>query len=294
VYSFNHNKTIFLINPKAGIIPDSILIQYLKKFSSEFDYAAFATIGEFRDFMKANINNYDVFIAVGGDGTVNCLASEMIGSGKIMGVLPVGSGNGFAREMGFKPLVKWLTKDIRKKEFFDIDVIYINDHPCVNVSGIGIDSLVAHEFSNLNHRGIINYGVAATRVVGKLKPFKVSIDFGTNKISGEYYMVSVANTRQFGNNAYLAPMADPSDGKYNLVLLKPFPKYMLPVFVFRMMTKTLRESKYLKYHELDSCLTINSDEKRIHIDGDPEVAEGTISISIRKNALRVLKSSFKK
>ena len=294
MHSFNNNKTIFLINPKAGIIPDSILINYLKKFSSEFDYAAFQTIEEFKDFMKSSINNYDVFIAVGGDGTVNGLATELIGTGKIMGVFPIGSGNGFAREMGFLPLVKNLVKDIRKKEFFDIDVIYVNDHPCVNVFGIGIDSLVAHEFNSLNHRGILNYGVAAFKVVRKLKPFSVSISYGNEKFTDEYYMVSVANTRQFGNNAYLAPMAKPDDGKYNLVLLKAFPKYILPVFVFRMMTKTLIESKYLKYQELDVPLIINSNEHRIHIDGDPDICENDIAISIQKSSLRVLRSSFKK
>jgi diacylglycerol kinase (ATP) len=294
VHSFNNNRTIFLINPKAGIIPDSILINYLKKFSSEFDYAAFPTIGEFREFMKTSINNYDVFIAVGGDGTVNGLATELAGTGKILGVFPIGSGNGFAREMGFLPLIKNLVKDIRKKEFFDIDVLYINDHPCVNVFGIGIDSLVAHEFHNLNHRGIFNYGVAAFKVVGKIKPFKVTVSFGDERFTDEYFMVSVANTRQFGNNAYLAPMAKPDDGKYNLVLLKPFPKYMLPVIVIRMQTKTLKDSKYLKYHELDLPLTIRSEEHRIHIDGDPGIDENEISVRIKKNDLRVLKSSFRK
>ena len=72
----------------------------------------------------------------GGDGTVNSLASELIDSGKILGVLPLGSGNGFAREMGFKKNIRSLAKDIRRKESFEIDVLFINDTPSINVSGI--------------------------------------------------------------------------------------------------------------------------------------------------------------
>jgi diacylglycerol kinase (ATP) len=290
--SFNNSKTIFIINPKAGIVGVSLFVKQLEKFRNEFDYASFPNIEEFRMFIKAHKKDYDIFIAVGGDGTVNSLASELIDSGKILGVLPVGSGNGFAREMGFKKRIRSLVKDIKRKESFEIDVLIVNNVPCINVCGVGIDSLVAHEFNNSNFRGIFNYGVSAVKVVSKIKPFKVSIDLGESKIEESYYMVSVANTRQFGNNAFLAPMAKPDDGKFNLVLLKPFPKIMLPVVVAKMLTGTLKESKYLRYFELESGITIRSEENRFHIDGEPSMIENAIPVSIKRNALRVLKSSF--
>jgi diacylglycerol kinase (ATP) len=290
--SFNNSRIIFIINPKAGIVGISLFVKQLEKFKNEFDYASFPNIEEFRMFIKSRKNDYDIFIAVGGDGTVNSLASELIDSGKILGVLPVGSGNGFAREMGFKKRIRSLIKDIKRKESFEIDVLFVNNVPCINVSGVGIDSLVAHEFNNSNFRGIFNYGVSAVRVVNKIKPFKVSIDLGEVKIEDCFYMVSVANTRQFGNNAFLAPMAKPDDGKFNLVLLKPFPKIMLPVVVMKMLTGTLKESKYLRYFELESAIIIRSEENRIHIDGEPLIIENAIPVSIKRNALRVLKSSF--
>ena len=290
--SFNNSRTIFIINPKAGIVGISLFVKQLEKFKKEFDYVSFQNIGEFRIFMKSHKNDYDIFIAVGGDGTVNSLASELIDSGKILGVLPIGSGNGFAREMGFKKRVRSLVKDIKRNESFEIDVLLVNNVPCINVFGIGIDSLVAHEFNNSTFRGIFYYGVAALKVVCRIKPFNVSIDLGESKIEESFYMVSVANTRQFGNNAFLAPMAKPDDGKFNLVLLKPFPKIMLPVVVIKMLTGTLKESKYLRYLELESGITIRSEEKRIHIDGEPLIIENAIPVTIKRNALRVLKSSF--
>jgi diacylglycerol kinase (ATP) len=290
--SFNNNKTIFIINPKAGIAGISFFKKQLEKFRNEFDYAVFPNIEEFRNFIREHKSDYEIFIAVGGDGTANSLAAELIDTDKILGVLPVGSGNGFAREMGFRKNIGALVKDIRKKETFKIDVLYLNGSPCINVSGIGIDSLVAHEFHKIGHRGLFNYGVSALRVVGKIKPFKVSITANGNKTEDAYFMVSVANTRQFGNNALLAPMALPDDGKFNLVLLKRYPKILLPLLVLQMLTGTLKESKYLKYIESEDQVVIHSEETRVHIDGEPLVFENTITVSLKKNALRVLKSTF--
>jgi diacylglycerol kinase (ATP) len=291
MHSFNNNKTIFILNPNAGLEGISRFVRQLKKYKNEFDYCTFSNIEEFRNFIKSGKNNYEIFIAAGGDGTVNSLASELIDSGKILGVLPVGSGNGFAREMGFKKKIKSLVNDIRRKESFEIDVLFINDIPSINVTGIGIDSLVAHEFQSLNHRGIWNYGISALKIVSRIKPFNVSLTLGNYKIEDHFFMVSVANTRQFGNNALLAPMALPDDGKFNLVLLKPFPKILLPWFVFKLLTGTLTESKYVKYIDSANPCAIRSEEIRVHIDGEPLILKDTISVNIRRNALRVLKSS---
>jgi len=141
------------------------LVRQLGKYQNEFDYCTFSNIEEFRSFIKTHKDDYDIFIAVGGDGTVNSLASELIGSGKILGVYPTGSGNGFAREMRFKKNLKTLAEDIRRKETIEIDVLFINDVPSINVSGIGLDSIVAHEFHNLTRRGKWNYGIAALKTV---------------------------------------------------------------------------------------------------------------------------------
>jgi diacylglycerol kinase family enzyme len=87
-------------------------------------------------------------------------------------------------------------------------------------------------------------------------------------------------------------MAHPDDGKFNMVLIKPFPKILSPGLVLKMMSGTLKDSKYIKYVESENPVIIQSEESRVHIDGEPVIITGTISVSIRRNALRVLKSSF--
>jgi diacylglycerol kinase family enzyme len=113
-------------------------------------------------------------------------------------------------------------------------------------------------------------------------------------IEDQFYMSSVANTRQFGNDAFLAPHAKPDDGKFNIVLLKPFPKYLLPVLLVRLLSGTLKESNYIKYFESDNPGIIYTNETRFHIDGEPCNLTGEIKVEILKNALRILKTSYNK
>jgi YegS/Rv2252/BmrU family lipid kinase len=294
MHSFNNNKTLLLLNPKAGTRSLSSLERQLGKLRNKFDYITLSEIEDLSSFIKSKINSYEIFIAVGGDGTVNSLASNLIDTDRILGVLPFGSGNGFAREMGFKRNIRSLIKDIERKESFGIDVLRINNSTCVNVAGIGIDSLVAHSFNMLRRRGLWNYGITILKTMGKLKPFYAAVRINDKLIEDQFYMVSVANTRQFGNNALLAPMAIPYDGKFNLVLLKPFPKILLPGFVFKLLTGTLKESKYVRYMESGNQVTINSEESRVQIDGEPVIFENAISVTIKRNALRVLKSVYNK
>lgn len=286
--SFNNNNAIILINPKAGPKRIIEISDRIHRFSRYFDYAVFEDIDEFRNFIISHLNSYDFFIAAGGDGTVNSLASELTGTGKILAVLPVGSGNGFAREMGFRKSIRKLIMDIRGGGSFDIDVLYINGKPCFNLTGLGIDSFVAHDFSNSDRRGFWSYFAAAVRVVFKLKPVKTEIRFENRTITEDVFMLSVTNTRQFGNHAIIAPEAVPHDGLLNIVVVKPFPKILMPAFAIRLLTGTLKESRYINYFSSPGPVTINTVETRYHIDGEPVNINSPVTITLRKKALKVL------
>jgi diacylglycerol kinase (ATP) len=291
MHFFNNNRTIIIINPRAGTRGLAYFRRTLRRYPGLFDYSSFSDINEFRSFIRKNLDNYDVFVAAGGDGTVNSLASELIGTGKILGVIPFGSGNGFAREMGFKKDVADLAKCITNCDVFEMDVLFINNLPCINVAGTGIDSFVAHDFSNLKVRGMFNYGITTLKIASYIKPFDIEIRHDSGIIKARTYMLSVANTRQFGNNALIAPGAVPNDGRFDIVILEPFPKILFPFFAIRLMTGTLRDSIYLKYLVCEGKVIIKTGEKKFHIDGEPLLINDEIVISIKKHSLKVLKSN---
>jgi len=288
------SKALFILNPFAGIPPVKYIIsKELKRRRSELAYYKSLSIDESGTLIKQNFDRYDIFVAAGGDGTVHTVASELIGTDKSLGVLPIGSGNGFAKELGFKPVLSSLLRDIEKNESILIDVIEINDQLCLNVAGIGLDSFVAHSFDRLRTRGFWAYVWITMKNYLTLKPFRINIEIeGEWTLSEDLFLLTVANTRQFGNNAFIAPGAVPNDGKLDLVLIRPFPKYLAPVFIFRLFTKTINRSKYVRTLKTNKMVTISSEETRYHIDGEPVKIPGKAVIKIRKNALKVLKTKY--
>jgi diacylglycerol kinase family enzyme len=223
------------------------------------------------------------------------VATQLVGTDKILGVLPLGSGNGFAREFGFKMNIRSLLSNIEKGESMCIDMIEINGNMCLNVAGIGLDSFVAHSFNNLKLRGFLPYIWLTFKTFVQLRPFHVNISSeGQSLFSGKLFVLTFANTRQFGNNAFIAPDARPNDGMMNIVMVKPFPKVLGPVLAIRLFTKKINNSKYVETLTTEKDIIIDTDEKRFHIDGEPLEISETITVRLRKNVLKVLKTPYNK
>ena len=289
-------KPLIIINPYSGIVPVNYIVSLgLVLLKEGISIVKSLSKDDTEEIINQSSANHDVFIAAGGDGTVHSVATQLVNTDKIFGVLPLGSGNGFARELGFNINVNSLMSDIQKAEVMPIDVIELNGHLCLNVAGIGLDSFVAHSFNDLKLRGIFPYIWLTLKTFIQLKPFPVTIWCDDKQIISEnLFVVTIANTRQFGNNAFIAPDAKPNDGIINLVLIKPFPKIFGPLFAIRLFTKRINRSKFVKQIKIDKEIVIESCETRIHIDGEPIKIEGRIVIKIKREALNVLKTSRNK
>ena len=275
----NSNKALFVLNPASGVPPLNFIVS--KELEIRKNQLSFC-----KTLTK------EVFVAAGGDGTVHTVAEQLVGSNKILGVLPIGSGNGFAKEFGFKMNVRSLLSDIKRADSMDIDVIEINDKLCLNVAGIGLDSFVAHSFNNLKIRGFLPYIWLTFKTFLLLRPFHATIKCdGEEIISENLFVLTIANTRQFGNNAYIAPEARPNDGMIEIVLIKPFPKILGSLFIIRLFTKKINKSKYVRHIKTDKEIVIETDETRFHIDGEPLDISGKVVIRIRKEVLKVLKTT---
>ena len=296
VVTENRNKALFILNPNSGVPPVNFLISKdLDRRKRELACIKSFSVNDTECLIKNHYDKHKIFIAAGGDGTVHTVASELVGSDKIFGVLPLGSGNGFAKEFGFKLNLRSLMADINRAESVNVDVIEINDKLCLNVAGIGLDSFVAHSFNDLKLRGFLPYVLLTFRTFLRLRPFHVSINCGGEEIiSEELFVLTIANTRQFGNYAFIAPEAKPNDGMIDLVLIKPFPKILGSVFIYRLFTKRINKSKYVRHIKTDKEVIIRTSETRFHIDGEPLRIEGEVVIRIKPEALKVLRTKSNK
>lgn len=288
----NGRKPLFILNPNAGVQPVNFIVSKdLERRKSELSSVKSLTPADSAGLIRDHYENHDIFVAAGGDGTVHTIANELVGSKKILGVLPMGSGNGFAKEFGFKMNIRALLSNVQKGESMDIDVFEINDKLCLNVAGIGLDSFVAHSFNKLKLRGFLPYVWLTLKTFVQLHPFYVTIRSGGEIIVAEdLFVLTIANTRQFGNNAFIAPEARPNDGMMDIVMIKPFPKVFGALFVLRLFTKRINKSKYVRHIKTDQEIVIDTDETRFHIDGEPIEIHGKVTVKIKKEVLKVLKT----
>ncbi len=107
-------------------------------------------------------------------------------------------------------------------------------------------------------------------------------------------MITIANTRQFGNNAFIAPNAKPNDGKMDLVLVKAFPFYLYPYFVLHLFFRRLKKSKHIEYIQTDKSFTLKTDIQEFHLDGEPILLKDDIHITLERKALKIIKTRFNK
>ncbi len=239
------------------------------------------------DFIQKHFNDVDIFVAIGGDGTISTVARNLIDTEKILAIFPAGSGNGFSNETQFSKNLDELLEKIKAKKSRKIDTFTVNGRLSINVSGTGFDGKVVKEFEKTN-RGFKNYIKVSLKTFFKYKPIKVKFfDEQYKQYNGKYLMLNIANTRQFGNNAYIAPNASKSDGLVDMVLVKKFPLTYSPLFAFRMFTKKLKDDDYITYLPV-SEIEFKVNTKNWHLDGEFNKIKSPIHIKVQPSSLNIL------
>lgn len=280
-------KVAFIINPFSAKKNYQPFLNELKsKVRNPLYYISESILGT-DEFIQKNFENVDFFVAIGGDGTISTVAKNLINTDKILAIFPAGSGNGFSNETQFsKNLDELLNKLIAKKSR-KIDTFTVNERLSINVSGTGFDGKVVKEFEKTT-RGFKNYIKVSLKTFFSYKPIKLKFfDEKYKQYNGKYLMVNIANTRQFGNNAYIAPMASKSDGLVDMVLVKKFPITYSPLFAFRMFTKKLKEDDYITYLPV-SEIEFKVNTKNWHLDGEFNKIKSPIHVKVQPSSLNIL------
>lgn len=277
----------FIINPFSAKKNYKPLLDELKKKVHDLNFYISDSIVGTDEYIKNNFATIDVFVAIGGDGTISTIAKSLIGTDKILAIFPAGSGNGFSNETLFNKNLDELLIKIKNNKSRKIDTFTVNDRLSINVSGTGFDGKVVKEFEKTS-RGFKNYIKVSLQTFFSYKPITIRFfDDNLKKLNGKYLMVNIANTRQFGNNAYIAPMASKSDGLVDLVLVKKFPVFYSGIFAYRMFTKRLKTDKYITYLPI-SDIKFEVNTKNWHLDGEYNAIESPIHIKVQPSSLRIL------
>ena len=277
----------FIINPfsaKGNYEP--LLKQLTEKIPHPRVYISESLEGTDR-FIEDHFRDTEIFVAIGGDGTIASVARKIIHTDKILAIFPAGSGNGFSNETNFSKNLDDLLLKLNARKSRKIDTFTVNGRLSINVSGTGFDGKVVKEFEKTK-RGFKNYIKVSLLTFFKYKPIKVKfLDDEFKQHNGKYLMLNIANTRQFGNHAYIAPQASKSDGLLEVVLVKKFPLYYSPLFAFRMFTKKLKEDEYLTYLKV-SELNLKVSTKNWHLDGEFNRIKSPVHVQVLPKSLNIL------
>lgn len=285
-------EILFIVNPISGTGKQKKLNAILAKaldynqFSQTIVYTEHA--GHATELSRKAIGQYDIVIAVGGDGTVNEVVKGLAGSQTIMGIIPVGSGNGLARHLNIPMKMEEAVKVINKQLVERIDTVKINNELSVNVSGVGFDAHVAHKFSKNGKRGSIPYvKIAATEFQQyKTQAYKIVAD--GKPMFRNAFMISLANSTQFGNNALISPEAKIDDGLVDICIMSEFPKVEAPALAARLFNRTMHKSKFIEIVRARKVEIDTNHPIVCHIDGEPVMFDDMLDIEVQPASLSII------
>jgi YegS/Rv2252/BmrU family lipid kinase len=282
-------KIHFIINPISGVkkkvkVVDSLKTYLDPNFGYGIDfteYAAHAT----ELTSKAIERGVDAIIAVGGDGTINEVARAMIGSEVPLGVIPMGSGNGFARHMEIPLKLQHAIECINRFETQLIDTGVVNGEPFVATVGMGFDALVGRRFADFGKRGLLSYMQVSTHEFFSFSSEDYDLLVDGSEVKIKAFLINIANVGQYGNNAWIAPDASVTDGQLNVCILEPFPQHMIGEIIFRLFNKSLDKSKYYHSYPAKEVKVLNP--SLYHMDGEPR-EKSALEIKVVPKSLRVI------
>ena len=255
-------------------------------------YAGHAT-----ELAKQAVNDgVEIIVAVGGDGTVNEIASALVGTETALIIVGTGSGNGLARDLGMFGLsTKQIIERIKQHKSYRIDCGEVLGRKFFCTCGSGFDALIGHMFAQTKVRGFLTYVKLSLKAYKDYTPLSYHLSFcqnsscgnnaadaGLESRKGDAFVVNIANNKQFGNNAYIAPHANLMDGLFTVTIIKPFKWYHIPYMAYSLFSKQMHKNKFVETFDCGDCTldvtnplscsgpsTGSGTTAYLHIDGEP-------------------------
>lgn len=230
---------------------------------------------------------YRMVFAVGGDGTVNEVAKGLLHSNIPLGIIPVGSGNGLARHLQIPLNLEKALRLVNQEKTMTIDTFTVNDRFSTNVSGIGFDGHIAGLFGQNGKRGLLNYIKLVVAHFGKFKEFEYELIIDKVHSKNKAFIISCANSSQFGNNAIIAPHASLSDQMLDLCFVNKMALIPALSFAIQLFKGTIHKSKYVLIKKTSELELRTNVPIPYHIDGEAAGSSSHFIVRINPASLLV-------
>ena len=289
-------KVLFIINPRAGNREGGRLELLISEESREqgFDYLIYRLQSDSEEkSIKREIEAYspDIVAVAGGDGTVNLLSKLLNGENIPLLIIPLGSANGMAKELGIANRIdnalRLITNGVTKK----IDLLTINGNICIHLGDVGLNASIVQRFEKDPKRGLGTYAKHLFKELFLIHDYKFQISLDDEPIKRRAVSVTFANATKYGTGAVINPLGLIDDGKFELVIIKPFPKIHLLSITWKMFVGRLQTSEFVEVFSCKKAVLQTSKKTTLQIDGEIMGKTKEITVEILPKALNVIVSA---
>jgi diacylglycerol kinase (ATP) len=266
-------KATLIINPRSGKRKAPTIIAAAERMAKELgiqlEVKLIEGIGHGTELARsASEGGQDRVVFAGGDGTLNAVARGLIGTTTPLGIVPMGSGNGYARSLKLPLKPEAALRIALTGKAAPMDVCYLNDMAFIGTAGIGFDARVSWEFDKSKGRGLWGYMRIILQQILSAKPMPITVEAIGTTVKESVLMLVFANTREFGNGAIISPGSAPDDGLAELqVVRKPGLLGLVRAF-YDIYTGGAQRSPHIRSIVTDRAL-IRQPDVIAHMDGEP-------------------------
>lgn len=287
-------KILFIVNPISGTGKQKDIEQLLNlhldktKFDPTIRFTEYA--GHAKEIVKNEHSKFDIITAVGGDGSVHEIGTSLINTNSTLAIIPTGSGNGLARHLKIPIHLKkaiLFINTYNDSKIKRIDTVKINDGYFLGTAGVGFDAHIGWKFATAPKRGFWSYIKITFKEFFSYKEQTYQLELDNEAHELNALLITIANSNQYGNNAFISPNSVIDDGYLRVIALKRFSLIHAPLLTYQLFSKKIINSKFVK--ELKGKqLNISSPFPEMHIDGEPILVNEKIKIEILPQSLNVI------
>lgn len=287
----SYRKILYVVNPWSGSHKDDVLeiIQNFHEGKSDVEVNyLFPDKKNFIDLIeqKCSENSYDTIVACGGDGTVRTIAEYVYGKNIRMGILPIGSANGLAKNLSIPlDLRNALEIIYRNEKYTSISSLTINGQFSIHLADAGLNARLVRHFEHSGKRGFIGYVLAGLKVLRDYDFFKISIQTGQITHHFKACMVVIANATMYGTGFVINNTGDITDDEFEIVIIK---RLSLKGFLKMAMNNWIPDPALIHVIKTKEVEIISLDPLSIQIDGEYIGKSKTITASIHPNFIEVI------
>ena len=287
-------RYLFIANPRAGPRRIDLGSLITRCVDSRISWELVHTQGPGEAVTmaaSAREEGYDRVVAAGGDGTVNEVARGLLHAPLPFGILPLGSGNALARSIGIPLHVDDALSCLPNTMPQPIDVGMIGHHVFLSTAGLGVDAAVCHRFnlSGSHRRGLWPYLFNSLIALCGFRPDTIEIEYeGKAPTSVTPFLLTIANTPQYGYGATIAPGASPTDGKLDVCIVENLTVLRALLHAHRLFAGTIDLMPGVTMIRTTQLTVRCGDVRYLQVDGESVQGDVEMHVEVLPGALEVL------